>query len=52
VPTERVEKLRQEARRCLEARKAADDPAERLRLAARALDLAQLAEALERAAEK
>jgi hypothetical protein len=42
--------LREEARRCLEAGKATGDRVERLRLASRALELAQRAQALERAA--
>jgi hypothetical protein len=45
---ETVKGLRDEARRCLEARETAEDPEERRRLAARALDLAQRAEMLER----
>jgi hypothetical protein len=42
--------LREEARRCLQAGKATGDRVEKLRLASRALELAQRAQALERAA--
>jgi hypothetical protein len=45
---ETVKGLRDEARRCLEARKTADDPEERRRLSIRALELAQWAEMLDR----
>ena len=40
--------LRSEAMRCVEASRKATDPTARTRLAARALELAQQAEALER----
>lgn len=43
-------KLRAEARRCLQAAAETADPEDRKRLTARALDLAQQAEAMERTA--